>query len=394
MKRTLLILLLISGVASAHGQYLKVAGDTTRTALFLDAGRLWNYNLYEHSRWGGGLRLTTHPSQFIFSAIDAEAYLGYGVFDEQFKAGIALSEAIRHSRHHSVHYQHVERDYFPVGSRQIVGPWSAGGQLLGGFMSRRMTDNRVVTLGHRWHTDTWRWGVEISWGERGWLFDEKNLLYNIQDPISYESFGRVRLLLRHRCGIAAQYEFFSDWHTMRLLVNYRKSLHANPLRLDIFAQGGLTPKENSYIDMFDLGGTWAAPVYFGGNLPTIRPNEFTANAFTLLNLRLQTSQPSFRIYNKLFSIGSNPYPFLSLTALWGSMWEQDASGKRPWLTTYLQAPNKGLLEATLGLDGIIRWGAVDFGAAASYRIAPANAAYHHSTRSDNFILLITAKLAE
>lgn len=393
MKRSLLILLYLSAAMGARGQYTRLAGDPSHTALYLDAGRIWNYNLYEHSRWGGGLMLTTHPSNFIFSQIDAEGYLGYGTYDQRWKYGAALDELIHDSPFHSALYQRIEHDYFTAGSRHIANPWSRG-QLLGGFMSHRMTEESLVTFGYRWNTQPWRWAVEFTWGERRCLFNETNLLYAKQDLMNYERFGRLRLLIRHSSGFAAQYEYLSDWKTMRLLADFRRSIPLSILKLDLYAQGGVTPKGNRYIDLFDLGGFFSAPLYLERGFSTIRPNEFTSNTFASFYLRLQTAAPFFKSYNPLFGTGTNPSPFFSINALWGMLWNQDENGQRPWLVSYLQAPNRGLLEVSLGIDGIIRYGVTDWGVAVAYRITSPTAAYHNTDARHNIAILITAKLTD
>ena len=393
MKRTLLILLAVVSAGSGHCQYLQLVGDTARTALLLDVGRVWNYNLYEHTRWGGGLLLTTHPQYLIFSQLDAECYLGYGIFDEQWKYGVALAEHVRGSSHNSVFYQRAQKDYFAAANRHIDNPWS-GTALLGGFMSRRMVETHGVTLGYRLDINRWRWAAEISFGERGQLFDEYHLLYANQTPIDLERFGCLRLLLRHSCGFSTQLEYFSDWKTLRLLADYRRSISLSYLGLDIYAQGGASPRHNGYIDMFDLGGIYSAPLYLEQGFSTVRPNEFTANTFMLLNLRMRTAKPLYSIYSSLFNLGSNPTPFIGFKSVWGMMWDQDANGQRPWLTSSLQAPYKGLFEASLGVIGIIRWGAVDWGAAVAYRITPSSALYHHNSVTENLSFLITATLLQ
>lgn len=393
MKRSLLILLYLSAAMGACGQYLRLVGDSSRTALYIDAGRIWNYNLYEHSRWGGGLMLTTHPSNSIFNKIDAAGYLGYGTRDKRWKYGAALDEHLRNSPFQSALYQRFEHDYFAAGSRHIANPWS-GGQLLGGFMSRRMTEDLLVTFGYRWHTRPWRWAVEFTWGERRCLFNETDLLYASQDLLNYERFGRLRLSIRHSSGFAAQYEYFSDWKTMRLLADYRRTIPFSFLKLDLYAQGGVTPKYNKYIDMFDLGGFYNAPLYLERGFSTIRPNEFTSNTFASFYLRLQTAAPLFRTYNPLFGTGTNPTPFFSINALWGMLWGQDENGQRPWLTSSLQSPNRGILEVSIGMDGIIHYGVVDWGVAVAYRITSPTAAYHNTVARHNIAILITAKLTD
>ena len=391
MKRTLLILFFLTAALGACGQYLHLAGDTARTALYLDAGRIWNYNLYEHSRWGGGLLLSTHPKQFIFKQIDAEGYLGYGTFDEQWKYGVSLAEHL-HCSNNSVFYQRAQKDYFAAANRHIDKPWS-GTSLLSGFMSRRMVEMHCVTLGYRMDLNLWRWAAEITFGKRGHLFDEYTLLYSRQTPIDFEQFGCLRLLLRHNNGFAAQYELFSDLKTMRLLAEYRRSIPLSFLTLDFYAQGGITPKNNAYIDLFDLGGTWDAPVYIGSNFPTVSPNEFTSNTFGLLSMRLCTAKPLYNVYSTLFNVGSNPRPFVGLTALWGSMWGQNADGTKIIETFVLQAPYKGLLEPVVGVDGIVRWGAADLGVALACRITPRTATYHQNQTPENLIFMLSITLA-
>lgn len=389
MKRTLLILLCLSTCLGACGQYLRLTGDSSRTALYLDLDKVWNYNLYEHSRWGGGLLLTTHPSQFIFKRIDVGAYLGYGTFDGQWKYGIAFGEHLRGS--HLMLYQRAMRDYAAAGSRHIANPWD-GSLLLGSFMARRMTEEHSATLGLRQHSGGWRWGAEFTLGERGWMFDDADLFYlKYGDTIAFHRFSRLRLLLRHQCGFGSQLDLL-DFNTLRLLADYRHSFPLTPLRLDLYTQGGVTTNNARYVDMFDLGGTWGAPLLISNSLATVRANEFTANAFLLLNLKLQTRKPLYQHFSPLFNLGSNPSPFAAITAAWGMLWGEDADGQRPWLDSHLQAPHRGILEPTLGVDGLIRWGAVDWGVAVIYRITPSDTPYHRTGTRENLTLLITGML--
>jgi hypothetical protein len=58
----------------------------------------------------------------------------------------------------------------------------------------------------------------------------------------------------------------------------------------------------------------------------------------------------------------------------------------------LQAPDKGILEVGGGVDGLLVWGSVQWGAAVAYRLTPTSAAYHLPATEDNFVFLLTAKL--
>lgn len=392
MKRTLLILLYLTATLGACGQYLHLAGDTAGTALYLDAGRIWNYNLYEHSRWGGGLRLT------MAQRLAVDAYLGYGTYDEQLKYGAAVSGRFK-GPHQKTLYLSYLHDYFAIGSRSIDNPSDNNTSLLGSFWSRRMTEQHRITLGYRWRTSFAAWALEAVREESGRLFDTHKLLYyNQGDTITLAGYWYGRLLMKHPSGLRLQAEI-GAWNSdgpaiARLLTDYRKVFHWPIIDLHLYAQAGITPPSSDYEHMFDLGGTWYAPVYIGSNLPTVRPNEFTANAFTLLSLRMQTARPLYRIYSPLFSVGSNPRPFAGLSALWGTMWGQDASGIKTMEEFVLQSPYAGLLEPILGVDGIIRWGVADLGLAIAYRITPKTAAYHHTQATENMILMISITLAD
>ena len=56
------------------------------------------------------------------------------------------------------------------------------------------------------------------------------------------------------------------------------------------------------------------------------------------------------------------------------------------------APDKGLMEVGAGVDGLIVWGAVEWGGIVAYRLAPSSAPYHYSAVKDNLALMLTAHL--
>lgn len=391
MKRTLLILLYLTVTLGACGQYLHLAGDSSRTALYLDAGRIWNYNLYEHSRWGGGLRL------IVAQRVAVDAYMGYGTYDEQLKYGASVSARLRGAHQKDLYLSYLH-DYFATGSRSIDNPSDDNSLLLGSFWSRRMTEQHRITLGYRWRTPFAAWALEAVREESGRLFDtDKLLYYNQGDTITLAGYWYGRLLMKHPSGLRLQAEI-GAWKSggpaiARLLTDYRRVFRWPVFDLHLYAQAGITPPSSDYEHMFDLGGTWHAPAYIGSNLPTIRPNEFTANAFALFSLRVQTARPLYRVYSTLFSVGSNPRPFIGLTTLWGTMWGQDADGLKTMEGFVLQSPYAGLLEPILGVDGIVRWGVADLGVAAACRIAPKAATYCHTQATENLIFMLSIALA-
>ena len=183
---------------------------------------------------------------------------------------------------------------------------------------------------------------------------------------------------------------------LRALAQYDRTFQPTEWSdLRLFAQGGWcdgTDHHVPYSRMFDLGGSWGSPFYFGSSLLTARPNEFTANLFALFSLRVSTTQPLWKRWDEVWKVGSNPRPFAGIGAAWGLLWRQNGDGRcRQGID--MQAPNRGLGEAVAGINGLMRWGLVDLGVALAYRITPPSAYYHFSQKKDNTTLLITAAIA-
>lgn len=396
IRQLTLATIVLLTTASAHGQYIKVAGKAEGTALYINTEKVWDYNLYEHSRWGGGLRLVAHPAQTTFKEIAAEAYLGYGVFDEQWKYGAVLTEKTSSG----TLYQCFVHDYFATGSRRLTNPWDGTSQMLPTFWARRMTDESRVNLGHHWRSARLLLAAEAEWRRRGMLFDGNGLLYvNQGEVIDHSNLVATRLMMRHNIGFSVQLELGYIFDTIggvspylaRMLTCYNNSFHFSPFTLYIYVQAGITPQGTSYVDMFDLGGTYGVPLLIGNNLAIARPNEFTANVFGLFSILLKTMKPLYKIYSSFFSVGSNPMPFVGINAAWGHLWGQAVDGSLTQQGISMQAPCYGIAEPVAGVNGLIRWGAVDWGIAAAYRLVPKTASYHFDPHA-NLTLLFTANL--
>ena len=149
------------------------------------------------------------------------------------------------------------------------------------------------------------------------------------------------------------------------------TVHLQPFVLHYHTQAGITPPNTPYIYMFNLGGTFGSPLFFRNSLLTARPCEYTANAFALASLRFGLEEPLYSVWNSLFVIGSNPRPFVGLTGACGMMWGQSSDGTLHYESLDLQAPNHGVAEAVVGVDGLVRWGMVDYGCAVACGFHPA-----------------------
>lgn len=370
LNRLLFVCALLSVGSSATAQYVELVSRK----LYFDLDKLWNYNLYEHSRWGTGFKYT--PRQ----GIDITGCVGYGVRDQQWKGGLGFAAKLPWSRRQGVVYLNVGRDYFAAASRQMNAVNLTDVSGLSALMSRRMSDRRYVSAGYRWKTAAMSYIVDGVVFQGGRLFADRRLLYKIDgDEVRPENGGEVRLSASHRCGLSAKltgsYLASPDRMTLQLLTQYDKSHTLGVFNLHTFAQAGITLPNAPYIYMFDLGGTYGAPLHFRNALLTAEPNEFTASYFAFTSVRLMLRKPLYNVYSRLFAVGSNPRPLVGFNAAWGDLWSHDTDGG-----TYppagfvcqdgvtIQSPSHGVLEALVGIDGLIKWGVVDYGATLVYRV--------------------------
>lgn len=397
MKRArhLLLTVLLLPSTVAWGQYIPLYTSQNGASLQFNLDRLWSYNLYEHSRWGGGLKWTLAPHRADGSQISFDGYAGYGVLDRQWKGGLGFETQFVRNPYGLVQYITVGRDYVSAGSRHMAVGSITDPASLAAFMSYRMYDRAGWVWGYRWRVRGVEHCIDATVFAGSRLFDNDWLLYREQGLA--EADGAVlRWTLRLPQGFSSQVEAGGTWPdatlVARLLAQYDRKLRLSPIELSLFLQGGITPPRTSYLYMFDLGGTFGAPLYFRNSLLTARPNEFTANAFAFLSLHLRPEDPLWYWWSSFASIGTSPKPFVALHAAWGWLWGQDADGQLTWEGLDLQAPHHGLVEALAGVDGLIRWGAVDWGIAAGYRLTPAGVPYHRTETNDNLVLLITADL--
>lgn len=386
--------MLCIAACGASAQMVPLVGDN----LFFNADRVWSYNLYEQSRWGGGLRWTAAPSWAGNSRLTADAYVGYGIRDEQWKWGASLAVALAHSRHSQGLHISVLHDLIPAGSRALTATTLADLSSLSSFMNRRMAISTQLAAGTSWRWHSARHLVEVHAHNGKILYSNSRLLYPAagdQCP-TYSDIG-MRWTGRHDAGLSAELQGGynrrpADRPYLRLLLQYRRSFTIKPFTLSLFGQAGaLAPgARGSYMQAFDLGGTHGAPFFFERALLTARPNEFTADRFVYVTALLRAKEPLFTWTSKVLVLGTAPRPFVRIGGAIGDI-DAEYYAQTENLGS-LQAPTQGLAEGAAGIDGIVRWGAVDWGLAIAYRLTPASAPYHLDDPAENLRLLFTANL--
>ena len=393
MKRRTIILslILLLGIpSSAQGLRIPVTGSSDSSGLYLNIDRIWAYNLYEHSRWGIGLNYRQLYGSG--NSIDIGGYAGYGVRDRVPKGGLALAYFFGDD----AFYLMASRDYTAAASRRMESTRLQDISDLSGFMSSRMSDDVSFTAGYLkgWERSNISLDARLFFGGR--LFDAYGFLYRCNgDVISPENGLQLTLSFAFENSFKTKLVVGRIWPVVKPLASflsqYSETFVTRSFRTDIFVQGGITPPGVPYIGMFDLGGTFGAPVWFRNVLQTVRPSEYTANAFILLSMRCGLRKPLFDVYNSLLVVGSRPRPFVGFSAAWGHMWGQDADGCLSYEGLDLTSPTRGLFEATAGFDGLLRWGSVDYGIAASVGLHPRTTP--SGTPFPRWALLLTAELS-
>lgn len=390
MKHTLVIVLLLLIATTGGAQYIPLMREG-KSALYLDLDAVWRYNLYEHSRWGVGLKYTHGDSLTLV------ANAGYGLADNQWKGAVGGSLVLPASHRDGTLYGMLSRDYTPAGSRRMQAWKLTDIGSLSSFMDRRMIDQLSLLAGYRWRTSQWRYSVEARLFASQRLFDNERMLYLKEGTPLYREQGvELRTQAASASGFSLELLCASvcpgPRPVVQALAQWERQYATGPLALDLYLQGGMVPPGVPYPYLFDLGGTWGAPFHFRKSLLTARPNEFCASLFSFVSVQWGWHDALFEWWNSLLQIGTYPRPFVGVDAAWGHLWGQSPEGRLTWEGLELQSPLYGLAEAVVGVEGLLRWGVVDWGAAIAYRLVPPVAAYRYSDPHDNLALLITAKL--
>ena len=395
-KKILMALSLIALPMSLMAQLVPLLPEGSKNQLWLDPDRVYNYNLYEKSRWGVGLQydITLNKEKRKYLALNA--YGAYGYADQRFKWGLKADYQKRTARpsHTYIGFIHdlsadASRTFTQQSQAILTAPasvmtclFSDSYRLTAGF-SRQVSKTLAETIELRLSHESplyWRVGTPDQWPL---LYPPS---YSDLKSLPYNNFLEAHLHLSHSTGLQGEFscgivdaikQFF-----LRMLVQFDRHVPIGPFDLHLFAQGGSTLGDTPYSRMFDLGGSWGCPVSLNRTLLTARPNEFTSNAFIMVNLRITTSDPLFDLFSKPWALGTSPHPFVLCNGAWGTTWN----------STSYPAPERGIGEVGAGIDGLVVWGAVYWGVGIAYRLTPASATYHFSDTKDNLTFFFTAYL--
>lgn len=433
MSKKLYIILLLSILASCgslNAQDLRLSHLRSRTNISLDLNKLYNYNMYEHNRWGLGLFLTT-PLKYdekygtnYQNLFRTDIYAAWGSGDHAFKYGGSLQLIFPRSSIRKIYFN-AFHDIEKIGNHNFVS-----------YNILNTSDNSTYFSSRYSSVDRLLFGMEFNLfgkneinadfrlSREALLFNAQTLLY----PQRFESdrpqknsyrewhinlirdkhwtfdilFGNAT---RYGCGPEGSELYLDNINYIRFIAQYNNIFTLkNKSRLSVFSQFGILDNANTPLSRrFDLSGTGGSLYYFNNTLLTVRPNTFTADIFFHACLNYSFANPLWK------SRLSNPIPFIQLNTLYGRLYNVDVDktglydlntglqlqpiGDDVAYTFVLHSPDRGLFEPTIGLNSILRWGILDIGAALAYQITPANSTYHIHNFWDNFSVMCIAKLA-
>lgn len=394
MSRKWLILFLIVPSLHVGAQGIRLTKPDAPNALYFDLENAANYNMYEH--WRYELNVTwVYPNENSPLAKNAKnqfrtkGYWAYTTGDQDFKYGISASlKQPKASYQFSVFNDMFRAASRDLGSYSLLNPSANTGFVAsyfvgvkGGMISTEFKPTRTTTL---------LLGFRQTWED--YRFDGHKLLFPAINPNNQSeiySFSELVATLKWKNSftLALRGGYINGYSTnsyLRAILQYKKSYLNN--KLNLFSQLGFASKGAPYSRMFDLSGTAYSGYFFYNTLLTIRPNTFAANTYAHVCLNYTLRKP---LWDLSFS---KPKPFIQVNALWGNMFGQDQYGQMEHDGLWLQAPCEGLLEPAIGIDGILRWGVIDFGAAIAYQICPKNAIYCYSNPNDNWAFTIIGNL--
>lgn len=425
MRKRLYVFLLCTAMACiggvAEGQNVRLTKAGSRWNVGLDLNYLYNYNIYEHNRWGAGLyaiaplKYDKRYGSLFQNMFVASAYAGYGTRDKAMKWGASAGLLFNRwqLRSLTVCYQH---DLLRVGAHsfddyKILNTSNNSTY----FSSHYCGVDRVASIVQLDPRGPLKLMVEYNHSRERYLFDGSGLLFPADgdDAPLYDYYNEVGMdieLGEHwKFGLLANlrredpdrnlYNIFPGIHYVRFLTQYSNPIALNDkgAKLSIFAQGGIVFDDVPLSRRFDLGGTGGSRYYFNNTFLTVRPNTFMADAFALANIRYTAG---FALWKNEVS---NPHPFIQLGAMWGGLYGKDVTGGTKTVTIAhtqqgnpvriaISCPYDGLLEPGLGIDKLLHWGVLDMGVAAAYQLTKKNSPYHLDNFFDKFAVMVVAEL--
>lgn len=410
---------------TVHGQTIRLNSWKYLTDISADLSQLFNYNLYEGQRWGLGLQITTPLGYNPQRARDKQnallltGYGAYGLLDHGIKFGGSMALLMPNSRKRSMGIA-FSHDINRTGSRQLGSYNMLATYNNSNYVSSRYVGVNRLSIGfNQYVVDDFDISAHLRFSREDYRFNESGYVvpskYYGMPHMPYQHYMEEHLLVKYRKNLTMLFQggYVKSDASMdsrlfaRLLAQYSEVKTMKNKRADhlyIFSQLGYATPNTPFSRLYDLSGTAGYNYFFRNSFMTVSPTAFVAHQFAFLCLHYLWGRPLWK------TTFSNPQPFAQVCAMWGSLSRRNNGSQliyslrreAPLLPSTTQqiandniialnAPDYGVLEPSIGIERIIRWGYLDLGVACAYQLTPATAPYHLDG-ADNFAWMIMANL--
>lgn len=379
------IMLIMTMGHPVRAQYIRINDAKAKSALYVDLDRLFNFNLYEHARFGAGFYLATPANDPKSPQWQISAYAGYGTFDKGWKYGasVALQSVGTHRWRPYVSYYD---DLAQMSSIRLEGYSLLSTFANTSYVASHFARVRCAEVGTSAKFNKINAAASVRYVTEWLLYDAYGdllypNLYEEQMPRENDyTEANVRLTrgewtLDLRAGSHDGY--WDEWYG-RAILQYNKSIGIGKKGiLSLFGQSGYSTTLTPYQHLFDLSGTFGSCYYFNNTLLTLAPNTFVTDLYS-------RSCVSFKLDHPLWNTPlSHPSPFVQLGGAVG----RDIRHNSRTLC---------VMEPAIGVEGLLRWGYLDLGVAAAYRFSNNEGAFPYPANAPSqnypFAIMAVAKL--
>lgn len=413
-------------MGTIQGQTIRLNSWKYLTDISADLNQLFNYNLYEGQRWGLGLQITTpigyNPKRARDkqNAVQLKGYGAYGLQDHDFKFGGSMALLMPNSRKRSMGIA-FSHDLSRTGSRQLGSYNMLATYNNSNYVSSRYVGVNRLSIGfNQYVVNDFDISAHLRFSREDYRFNERGFVFPAKyygnTHMPYLHYIEEHLLVRYRKYLTLLFQggyVKSDDADMdsrlfaRLMAQYSEVKTMKNKRADqlyIFGQMGYATPNIPFSRLYDLSGTGGYYYFFRNSFMTVSPTAFIAHQFAFLCLHYLWGRP---LWTSSFS---NPQPFAQVCTMWGSLSERNNGSQliyslrreTPVLPLTVQqitddnivafnAPSYGVLEPSVGIERIVRWGYLDLGIACAYQLTPTKAPYHLKG-ANNFAWMIMANL--
>ena len=380
-----------------------IAGKVPIGCINIDLNKLYNYNLYEHSRWGLGLETNDKLSRWMAVG----GYFGYGVEDNGWKYGGMLNFYFDRYKNRNlgfVYSQDLEAAANTSFNKyQLISFNNNINYTFSRFQSVRKAEAFYSTPLMRYTTAK----LSLSYSRESYLYTNDGLLYPHRDGVApgiTSDFAEASLSLEWKYKQerirTPDFEFqvnrSSSFPTIRLLYTRGLSLldadkEFNRLQAEytqhittrnfnqfsIHASAGHVNKNAPYSRMFNVIGTGNFIYYFNNSFLTLHPYSFTATDYANLCLRYDWNKA---LWNTKMS---KPQLSFQLNSIIGT-----SRGISTVDGINIQAPEKGIMEGAIIINDLINIGMTKWGIGAAYRLS----SYNSPSPVDNMAVFFNIRI--